>query len=61
MGVDQLINSAVNGEIASRHPGGAIIAFAGGQSKFVDQGVALPILGRLAIRDDGEVLTDEEY
>ena len=61
IGVDQKINTTRDNEIFSQHPGGAIVAFAGGQSKFMAEEVELIILARLAIRDDGEVLSEDDY
>lgn len=61
IGVDQLINTTNDNEIFSAHPGGAIIAFADGRSRFIDETVALHILAKLAIRDDGQILSGDDY
>ncbi len=42
-----------NFPISSQHPGGANVLFGDGTVRFMDNGMSLPNLGRLATRDDG--------
>jgi hypothetical protein len=46
-------NHGINNPLQSPHPGGLLVAMADGSVRFVSQTVALEILLRLAIRNDG--------
>jgi hypothetical protein len=46
-------NHGINNPLQSPHPGGLLVAMADGSVRFVSQTVALEVLLRLAIRNDG--------
>ena len=47
-------NSSANMPLSAAHPGGTMIALADGSVRFLPETMDLAVLGRLAIRDDGQ-------